>query len=83
MGQKLGSNTLDYDFLRTFRCLYFPFLRPFMLISWIFIHLHVCSEDIVPRILVIVVLILHLNVYMSPVMFIFMKVFFLLQLWNR
>jgi hypothetical protein len=54
-----------------------------MLISWIFINLYVCSEDIVPRILVIVVLILYLNVYMSPVMFIFMKLFFLLQLWSR
>ena len=36
----LFHHTPDYDFLRTFGCLCFPFYVHIMLISWIFIHLH-------------------------------------------
>jgi hypothetical protein len=34
--------TPDYDFLRTFGCLFFFFCIHTMLISWISVNLHVC-----------------------------------------
>jgi hypothetical protein len=46
----------------------FPFCVHIKIINWIFVPLHVCFLDIVPRILVIDVLTLHLTVFIFPVM---------------
>ena len=79
----LFNDTPDYDFLHTFRCLYFPFLRPY--------HAHKLDFHSSPCVFLgyssshlgYHCLDLASHVYMSTVMFVFMKICFCLLILNR
>ena len=61
----------------------FFFCVHIIIINWIFIPLHVCFLDIVPRILVINVLTLHLTIFIFPVMSASMNMCYHLIILNR
>ena len=79
----LFNGTPDYDFVHTFRCLYFLFLRPY--------HAHKLDFHSSPCVFLgyssshlgYHCLDLASHVYMSTVMFVFMKICFCLLILNR
>jgi hypothetical protein len=80
--ESLFKSTSYYSFLRTFRCLYFPFPRPYNTHKLDFISSPCVFLVIAPLTYIIVVLIYLLTVFIMLVMFNYMNTLFLLQLLN-